>query len=48
VIRPEAIDAWFDRPLAAFGGKTPREVVREHGPGPVRDMIRGLREGIPV
>jgi hypothetical protein len=48
VMRPESIDAWFDRPIPAFNGNTPRAIVREYGPDPIRDMIRGLRSGIPA
>ena len=46
VIKPEAIDAWLNKPNNAFCNMTPMEVIREGLSYQIYDMITQLEHGI--
>ena len=44
--KPEALKLWFRRPIPAFQGKTPFEMVKEGKAERVRNVLGRLREDV--
>lgn len=47
LIKPEAIEPWFDKPNKAFDNHTPNEIVKMGRSDLIQDMIWDLESGNP-